>query len=46
MDQAKQLKDLEKANAGLKRLLADAELDKPIPRKVASGRPRTAKPNL
>jgi len=29
-DQAKRLKDLEKANARLKRLLTDAELDKAI----------------
>ena len=35
MDQAKRLKDLEKENAGLKRLLADAELDKPILREAA-----------
>ena len=35
MDQAKRLKDLEKENAGLKRLLADAELDKVILREAA-----------
>lgn len=35
MDQAKRLKDLEKENAGLKRLLADAELDKAILREAA-----------
>ena len=33
-DQAKRLKDLEKENARLKRLLADAELDKAILREV------------
>lgn len=37
MDQAKRLKELEKENARLKRLLADAELDKAILREVASG---------
>jgi transposase-like protein len=37
MDQAKRLKDLEKENARLKRLLADAELDKAILREAASG---------
>lgn len=37
MDQAKRLKDLEKENARLKRLLADAELDKAILKEVASG---------
>jgi transposase len=37
MDQAKRLKDLEKENARLKRLLADAELDKAILRDAASG---------
>ena len=36
-DQAKRLKDLEKKNARLKRLLADAELDKAILREAASG---------
>lgn len=35
MDQAKRLKDLEKENAGLKRLLADAEFDKAILREAA-----------
>ena len=35
MDQAKRVKDLEKENAGLKRLLADAELDKAILREAA-----------
>jgi len=39
IDQAKRLKDLEKENARLKRLLADAELDKAILREAASGRP-------
>ena len=37
MDQAKRLKDLEKENSRLKRLLADAELDKAILREAASG---------
>jgi len=36
-DQAKRLKDLEKENSRLKRLLADAELDKAILREAASG---------
>lgn len=36
-DQAKCLKELEKENARLKRLLADAELDKAILREAASG---------
>ena len=36
-DQAKRLKDLEKQNARLKRLLADAELDKAILKEAASG---------
>ena len=36
-DQAKRLKDLEKENARLKRLVADAELDKAILREAASG---------
>lgn len=36
-DQAKRLKDLEKENARLKRLLVDAELDKAILREAASG---------
>src|SRR5580692_6546424 len=35
MDQAKRMKDLEKENARLKRLLADAELDKAILREAA-----------
>jgi putative transposase len=38
MDQAKRLKELEKENARLKRLLADAELDKAILREVAEGK--------
>jgi transposase len=38
IDQAKRLKDLEKENSRLKRLLADAELDKAILREAASGR--------
>ncbi len=37
VDQAKRLKALEKENAQLKRLLADAELDKAILREAASG---------
>ena len=37
IDQAKRLKDLEKENARLKRLLADAELDKAILKEAASG---------
>ena len=37
VDQAKRLKDLEKENARLKRLLADAELDKAILREAAEG---------
>ena len=36
-DQAKRLKELEKENARLKRLVADAELDKAILREAASG---------
>ena len=35
-DQAKRLKELEKENARLKRLLADAELDKAILKEAAS----------
>ena len=37
MDQAKRLKELEKENTRLKRLLADAELDKAILKEAASG---------
>lgn len=37
MDQAKRLKELEQENARLKRLLADAELDKAILKEAASG---------
>ena len=37
IDQAKRLKDLEKENSRLKRLLADAELDKAILREAALG---------
>lgn len=37
VDQAKRLKELEKENSRLKRLLADAELDKAILKEVASG---------
>jgi len=36
-DQAKRLKTLEKENARLKHLLADAELDKVILKEAASG---------
>ena len=42
IDQAKRLKELEKENSRLKRLLADAELDKAILREVAEGRPWAA----
>jgi putative transposase len=37
VDQAKRLKSLEQENARLKRLLADAELDKAILKEAASG---------
>ena len=37
IDQARRLKDLEKENGRLKRLLADAELDKAILKEAASG---------
>lgn len=37
VDQAKRLKDLEKENGRLKKLLAEAELDKAILREAASG---------
>ena len=37
VDQAKRLKQLEQENARLKRLLADAELDKAILREAAKG---------
>lgn len=37
MDQAKRLKELEKENARLKRLLAEAELDKAILKEAAVG---------
>jgi len=37
LDQAKRLKQLEGKNARLKRLLADAELDKAILKEAASG---------
>ena len=36
-DQAKRLKELEKENARLKRLLADAELDKSMMKEVIEG---------
>ena len=42
VDQAKRLKALEKENSRLKRLLADAELDKAILRELAEGRPWAA----
>jgi len=38
LDQARRLKDLEKENARLKRLLADAELDKAILKEAAAGK--------
>ena len=38
LDQAKRLKELERENARLKRLLADAELDKAILKEAASGK--------
>ena len=38
LDQARRLKDLEKENARLKRLLGEAELDKAILREAASGK--------
>ena len=37
MDQAKRLKELEKENTRLKKLLAEAELDKAILKEAASG---------
>jgi transposase-like protein len=37
VDQARRLKELEKENARLKRLLADAELDKAILKEAARG---------
>jgi putative transposase len=37
LDQARRLKELEKENARLKRLLAEAELDKAILKEAASG---------
>ena len=37
-DQAKRLKELEQENGRLKRLLADAELDKAILKEAASGK--------
>lgn len=37
VDQAKRLKDLEKENARLKKLLAESELDKAILKEAASG---------
>ena len=45
-DQAERLKDLEKENVRLKRLLADAELDKASFREAASGRPWAAQLNF
>ena len=38
LDQARRLKDLEKENGRLKRLLAEAELDKAILKEAASGK--------
>jgi hypothetical protein len=46
IEQVKRLKDLEKENSRLKRLLADAELDKAILREAASGRPWAAQLNF
>jgi hypothetical protein len=43
---AKRLKDLEKANTRLKRLLTDAELDKAILLEAASGCRRRAQLNF
>jgi transposase-like protein len=37
LDQARRLKDLEKENAGLKRLVADLSLDKQVLKDIASG---------
>jgi putative transposase len=37
MDQAKRMKQLEKENVKLKKLLAEAELDKAILKEAASG---------
>jgi putative transposase len=37
LDQAKRLKDLEKENARLKRLVADLSLDKQVLKDIASG---------
>ena len=45
-EEAKRLKDLEGENARLKRLLADAELDKAILREAAEGRPWAAQFNF
>ena len=38
VDQARRLKELERENSRLKRLLADAELDKAILKEAASGK--------
>ena len=38
LDQARRLKDLEKENGRLKRLLADAELDKAILKEAVAGK--------
>ena len=40
MDQAKRLKELERENARLKKLVAEAELDKAILREAARPRPQ------
>ena len=45
-DQAKRLKELEKKNTRLKRLLADSKLDKAILREAVSGRLWAAKLNF
>ena len=46
IDQAKRLKDLEKENARLKRLLTDAKLDKATLREAASGCPWVSQLNF
>jgi len=45
-EEAKRLKELERENSRLKRLLADAELDKAILREAASGCRRRAQLNF
>ena len=46
ISEARRLRELEKENARLKRLLADAELDKAILREAASGCRRRAQLNF